>query len=452
MKKREQELDTQVQSVNAPTEVQASPQQQETAVDRSEMAEQGRELKEQSENSPQAKEGAALKASAKAAAEKNAPKRKVNKTGIPDRLKAVVEHFSGLSLDEVRVHYNSDKPAKIGALAYAEYPNIYIGKGEEKHLAEEVWHIVQQMKGEAKANTTFEGGKKGNNEEGLEATAVEEGQKSERATVAPKQQEGPIENNLTPKPVAQRAAPDPHSETEVSYQEYKKRKQGSSDVTLKKISSQEYDKADADAKVTQETGYTVYDLASNEDPAKWDINDKVVSKTTDRTGGNHIAKSGSFKLPVSCIESAEHLVHYSHLGGDIDDWERDGIDKSVDLSFSKTRSGNQKTLNISQDTITKTKLRGAKDYDFSAGDLDVGDGLLIVKADKPAESVHAVAVVAKNSETGQFIVLERNAGMTSGDYDYVDSDWTLNIYDNPAAFKSSMPNSDQYIMGRLTAG
>lgn len=125
--------------------------------------------------------------------------------------------------------------------------------------------------------------------------------------------------------------------------------------------------------------------------------------------------------------------------------------KSVDLALSKTRTGNQDALNISTDTITKTRLRGYKDYDFSAGALNVGDGLLVVKANDPASSVHAVAVVAKNSSTGQFIVLERNAGMTSGDYDYVDSDWTLNIYDSPAAFKASMPNSNQYLIGRLKA-
>lgn len=131
--------------------------------------------------------------------------RKPNKTGIPDRLKAVVEHFSGLSLDEVRVHYNSDKPAEIGALAYAEYPNIYIAPGEEKHLAEEVWHIVQQMKGEAKANTTFKGGKKGNNEDKLEKEAQEKGDKLEQTTIPSKEQDTSPVEPFSPQPLAQRA-------------------------------------------------------------------------------------------------------------------------------------------------------------------------------------------------------------------------------------------------------
>ena len=93
--------------------------------------------------------------------------KKINKTGIPDRLKAVVEHFSGFSLDEVRVHYNSDKPALMNAHAYAEGLNIYIGPGQEKHLAHELWHVVQQMKGEVKA-TKEVNGKKANTDKGLE--------------------------------------------------------------------------------------------------------------------------------------------------------------------------------------------------------------------------------------------------------------------------------------------
>lgn len=84
-------------------------------------------------------------------------KKKVNKTGIPDDLKAKIEQESGYSLDEVRVHYNSDKPAEYNALAYAEGLNIYIGPGQEEHLAHEVWHVVQQMQGRVKATTKVNG-------------------------------------------------------------------------------------------------------------------------------------------------------------------------------------------------------------------------------------------------------------------------------------------------------
>lgn len=104
---------------------------------------------------------------------------KKNNTGIPDRLKAVIEHFSGFSLDKVRVHYNSDKPAVVGALAYAEGLDIYIGPGQEEHLAHELWHVVQQMKGEVKA-TGEVNGKEMNDENKLEQEAERVSKKVEQ--------------------------------------------------------------------------------------------------------------------------------------------------------------------------------------------------------------------------------------------------------------------------------
>ena len=35
-----------------------------------------------------------------------------NNTGMPDNLKSGIESLSGFSMDDVRVHYNSSKPAK----------------------------------------------------------------------------------------------------------------------------------------------------------------------------------------------------------------------------------------------------------------------------------------------------------------------------------------------------
>ncbi|MGH1335371.1 MAG: DUF4157 domain-containing protein [Aureispira sp.] len=116
--------------------------------------------------------------------------RKPNKTGIPDRLKAVIEHFSGFSLDKVRVHYNSDKPALMDAHAYAEGFDIYIGPGQEKHLAHELWHVVQQMKGEVSSKEEVNG-RKANTDKDLEKKASTIGNKAEQ------QQEGGIEQQET---------------------------------------------------------------------------------------------------------------------------------------------------------------------------------------------------------------------------------------------------------------
>src|SRR5688572_16651664 len=43
-----------------------------------------------------------------------------NETGLPDGLKSGVESLSGVALDDVRVHYDSERPARVGAAAYAE--------------------------------------------------------------------------------------------------------------------------------------------------------------------------------------------------------------------------------------------------------------------------------------------------------------------------------------------
>jgi hypothetical protein len=73
--------------------------------------------------------------------------KKENKTGLPDNLKSGVENLSGISMDDVRVHYNSDKPAQLHALAYTQGTDIHVAAGQESHLPHEAWHVVQQMEG-----------------------------------------------------------------------------------------------------------------------------------------------------------------------------------------------------------------------------------------------------------------------------------------------------------------
>lgn len=70
-----------------------------------------------------------------------------NKTGIPNQLKSGIESLSGLDMSGVKVHYNSAKPASVQAHAYTQGSNIHVAPGQEKHLAHEVWHVVQQKQG-----------------------------------------------------------------------------------------------------------------------------------------------------------------------------------------------------------------------------------------------------------------------------------------------------------------
>ena len=94
-----------------------------------------------------------------------------NRTGLPNGLKSGIESLSGFSLDDVRVHYNSSKPAQLQALAYAQGTNIHIAPGQERHLPHEAWHVVQQKQGRVKATMQMKGGVPGNNDKGLEHEA-----------------------------------------------------------------------------------------------------------------------------------------------------------------------------------------------------------------------------------------------------------------------------------------
>ncbi|MCG8686828.1 MAG: DUF4157 domain-containing protein, partial [Desulfobacterales bacterium] len=71
-----------------------------------------------------------------------------NKTGLPIDLKTGMEKLSGYSMDDVRVHYNSSKPAQLKAYAFAQGTNIHLGPRQEKHLAHELGHVVQQKRNE----------------------------------------------------------------------------------------------------------------------------------------------------------------------------------------------------------------------------------------------------------------------------------------------------------------
>lgn len=83
--------------------------------------------------------------------------RQPNKTGLPDNLKNGMENLSGMSLDHVRVHYNSAKPAAVQAHAYAQGSDIHLASGQEKHLPHELGHVVQQAQGRVSATTSVAG-------------------------------------------------------------------------------------------------------------------------------------------------------------------------------------------------------------------------------------------------------------------------------------------------------
>ncbi len=83
---------------------------------------------------------------------------KTNNTGLPNRLKSGIESLSGMSMDHVTVHYNSDKPAQLQAHAYAQGSEIHVGAGQERHLPHEAWHVVQQAQGRVRPTLQMKAG------------------------------------------------------------------------------------------------------------------------------------------------------------------------------------------------------------------------------------------------------------------------------------------------------
>lgn len=78
-------------------------------------------------------------------------------SGLPAGLRAGVEALSGVPLDDVRVHYDSPRPAGLNALAYTQGADIHLGPGQEKHLPHEAWHAAQQKQGRVQPNAQAKG-------------------------------------------------------------------------------------------------------------------------------------------------------------------------------------------------------------------------------------------------------------------------------------------------------
>ncbi|WP_117387026.1 DUF4157 domain-containing protein, partial [Ruminiclostridium hungatei] len=100
-------------------------------------------------------------------------------SGLPDKLQIGLENLSRVSLSDVQVHYNSDKPQQEGALAYTQGSEIYIGPGQEKYLPHEGWHAVQQKQGRVSAAFQLKSGLDVNADEHLEKEADIMGKKAE---------------------------------------------------------------------------------------------------------------------------------------------------------------------------------------------------------------------------------------------------------------------------------
>ena len=110
-------------------------------------------------------------------------KAKPNNTGLPNQLKAGIESMSGMSMDHVKVHYNSDKPAQLNAHAYAQGSDIHVAPGQERHIPHEAWHVVQQAQGRVKPTMQMKAGTPVNDDVALETEADVMGAKAVAANM-----------------------------------------------------------------------------------------------------------------------------------------------------------------------------------------------------------------------------------------------------------------------------
>lgn len=115
----------------------------------------------------------------------NKPPAPPNRTGLPDALKAGVEALSGMSMDNVRVHYNAARPAQLQAHAYAQGSDIHVAPGQNGPPPHEAWHVVQQAQGRVKPTVQREGGAVVNDDKSLEREADALGTKAAESASPP---------------------------------------------------------------------------------------------------------------------------------------------------------------------------------------------------------------------------------------------------------------------------
>ena len=105
------------------------------------------------------------------------------KSRLPQALQNSLEKISGVSLSDVEVHKNSDKPQQLEALAYTQGNEIHIAPGQEKYIPHEGWHAVQQRQGRVQPTLQMKSGLAINEDDKLEKEAELMGGKAEKESL-----------------------------------------------------------------------------------------------------------------------------------------------------------------------------------------------------------------------------------------------------------------------------
>ena len=94
-------------------------------------------------------------------------KKKPKRSKLPAVLKKGIQALSGCDVSNVKVHYNSAKPAQV----QAQGPDIHVSRVQEKHLPHEAWHVVQQKRGRVQPTVQMAPGVPINDDNALEQAA-----------------------------------------------------------------------------------------------------------------------------------------------------------------------------------------------------------------------------------------------------------------------------------------
>jgi hypothetical protein len=107
--------------------------------------------------------------------------KKLKNNLLPKIIKSGVENLSGISMNNVTVHYNSDNPAQLNALSFAEGTETHVSTSQQKHLPYEAWHVVEQKQGRIKPMAAIKTKRIINDDAGLENEAEAMGLKAKKS-------------------------------------------------------------------------------------------------------------------------------------------------------------------------------------------------------------------------------------------------------------------------------
>ncbi|MFT7466733.1 MAG: hypothetical protein ACI9GY_001109 [Brevundimonas sp.] len=223
---------------NEPTQSEGTTEATFQFVDNRPESIQMQQLQELANDSPQISGIAQLQAMADNFTIQEPPiQRQENKTGLPDNLKWGMENLTGHSLNDVKVHRNSDKPAQLQAHAYAQGSDIHLGPGQEKHLPHELGHVVQQKQGRVKATKQMKGKVAVNDDAGLESEATAMGVKALQMSSESIGKDSSYLQMKTKSNVVQKAAGDDRGSQEEEEEEEEEESRAKNQTTLGKVTS-----------------------------------------------------------------------------------------------------------------------------------------------------------------------------------------------------------------------